>query len=261
MRRLLLILCLWPWAALGALPETNGVDAPASVNSVADGTVSGVAGGGAPACADSSCTGFLVCQNFEGTGYDNSESWSETIGTNGLVDEDEGTVVLRGSQSLEIYAGDAGQNSRTAFTIDSQTSKYVHFMFRTAALPSTGTTYIFRITSSGDSGRFILELRTDGNIRIHHGTAYVTTTTTPIEINTTYHIWAEWELGTGTDGAYRLYVGTTPTKPAALVTGSDGTVTAASTQQLVQARTYNEITSYFDQLLVHTSSAIGDVCE
>jgi len=33
-------------------------------------------GGGTPAGAPAECTGLLICQNFEGTGYDNSETWA-----------------------------------------------------------------------------------------------------------------------------------------------------------------------------------------
>lgn len=74
---------------------------------------------GAPQVASAPAATYLLNQNFEGTGYDNSESWTETL-DGGTVDEDYTTTVLAGSQSLFMPAALNTIGTLTATTVYAQ---------------------------------------------------------------------------------------------------------------------------------------------
>ena len=73
------------------------------------------------------------CQNAEGSGYDNSETWTEAGATSPNEDYS-GANVLRGSQSIEMQ--DTGSDARITSPAFSATSFYGHFMMRNSAITS-----------------------------------------------------------------------------------------------------------------------------
>jgi len=77
---------------------------------------------GVPVAGGDECDSTLVCQNFEGTGYDNSETWD---GTNDNEDY-AGASVIRGSQSLELTYDAGIPSAGTNFTADDEL--WVHFI-------------------------------------------------------------------------------------------------------------------------------------
>ena len=160
MKKLIFLICLIPSICFG--------DAW-TVGLIPIGTAS------APACADSSCTGFEVCQNFEGTGYDNSESWTTWNGT--PAEDDTTATLLRGSQQMaldntdRVYIGVAGSPGQGS----------LHFRYKAAdGTPSTAFRFIkISYNGAGDDTSIALYHRTDGNIRAYNGGSYATSSQHP----------------------------------------------------------------------------------
>ncbi len=219
MRRLLLILalCLLPVSCWGASLLGSGI----------------VASGGG--------TTYLVDQNFEGTGYDNSESWTES----GSVDEDYTTTVLRGSNSCYVSGADSSANH-----IITDTSEiWLHILVRFTALPTGDPATIIRLKGNEQSTEVArVYIRTDGTAELKHGSS-ISYGTTVYAINTTYHFWLHWKKSTGSDGEAELYIGTTTTRPTtAECTRTAGTGTYDVDNLALHA--YAGMTNIFDQVLV-----------
>ena len=211
-------------------------------------------------CSDSTCSGFLVCQNFEGAGYDNSETWVETQGTNGDVNEDNTTAtVLRGSQQLKIYAGDSGQSSfdkSPSFGTD-QSEIYYHFRFKTDNPTPSSPEIISGVLDSGANVKATVYLNTTGHLYANNNGVIGTATTSAISAGTMYHVWVHYKQGTANDGIMSVAFSTDATEPTS-GTNFSGVTTGTS---YVGARYVNfqaryQATNYFDQVLVRATSGI-----
>jgi hypothetical protein len=226
--------------------------------------------GDGAACADSSCTGFLVCQNFEGAGYDNSESWEEDAG-DGTVDEDDATAtVLRGSQQLKLAGSGASSSTKKTFTAAGDL--WVHFRYKpTDSTPATShNILVFRDGSDNDVGS--IDIRTNGTMRFYHGTKYVSTMVAIFADGTKIHFWVHYAKGTGSNGTMEVYWSANATRPALSTTGcyntdvdqpcSLTTGTGAVDVAAISIREYNNTTggAYFDQVLAKATE-IGSVCD
>lgn len=242
MKKLILLLILLPTLCFAGLQEKQcAVIAQKNANA---------------SCADASCTGFMFCQNFEGTGYDNSETWTE----GGTVDEDYTTTVLRGSQSCSI----ADSSNIRHDTGGTYTEIYAFARYRFADATPTSSTYIYKnLDGAADFGG--LKLSTTGQLSCYHGTKS-NVSASSLSADTTYYIWIHFKASTGAgDGIMSATVSTTR---------NIGEATAAlgcNTTNGDDADT-NIDTVYFgssaaggagvivDQVLVNTT-AIGTVCE
>ena len=151
-----------------------------------------IIGSGAASCADSSCTGFTTCQNAEGAGYDNSETWTEDHQT---VDEDNTSDPGRGSQDISIT-----YNSGTARVFHSFTGvseRKGHFLFKISDATPASIQDIY-ITDDGSTTQLRIRIYTDGSIGISDGTS--TSYTTDVMSDATwYHIWWHYIKGSGSD--------------------------------------------------------------
>jgi uncharacterized membrane protein len=148
-------------------------------------------------------TPYLVKQNFEPTGYDNSEAW----GTSGAVDPD--AAAIDGStQSMRMNSTE--EQMRAWKSITASTAVSVFSMVRFTTLPpvngriielwNTGYTQEVGISYSGTG------LRADtGSV----GAAGAFTVTTGV----TYYVWIEAQKGTGSNGVVRVFISLTSTKP------------------------------------------------
>jgi hypothetical protein len=215
--------------------------------------------GTSAACADASCTGFMFCQNFEGTGYDNSETWTEA----GTVDEDSTSPALRGKQSCSL----ADSSSIRHDTGGTYTELYSFARYQFAdATPSISTTIYKQTDGAADFGYVLIQLNT-GKLICYHGTAS-NIASSGLSDATTYYIWfhfkAETSSGAG-DGIMTATVSTTR-NPA------DATAALGCSVQNGNDADANIDTVWFmnsvaggagvsvDQILVKTTS-IGTVCE
>lgn len=170
----------------------------------ADGYVIGWPAGGF------SCADYLVCQNFEGAGYDNSETWTE--GGTGTKDEDYATAPapLCGSQSLGIDATAA--TGSTYGTFASTDEVWMHFLYYVpAAAPASNN--IISSVQAGASGRGAVLYRTDGAWGMQHGSVFWNSGATKPTAATLYHVWwhyvPETNPGVSNDGVNELWWGTT----------------------------------------------------
>ena len=233
------------------IEDSSGNDLASFVDQVVTNNSTQEAG----SCADQSCVGFVVCQNFEtpSTGYDNSETWTEVTGDPEAAYT---TVHLRGAQSW--YGEKTAGVSDIAYKTVSA-GYDVYFFFRVQVHTTTNNN-IFALRE-GTAQRFEVNLA-GGYFQIQHGTSTVTDNTTAVQIDTIYFVWGHGVGGTGADGTGELYISTTKTKPgSALLSVSNGTWLATDpiTRIYIGAGATDTAT-YFDQVLVKTSD-IGSVCE
>lgn len=158
---------------------------------------------------------YLVKQGFEGTGYDNSETWTENASPN----EDYATAPapLDGSQSWQSAA--IGGESYTSFTAQDDVWAYAVCNIQTLA----DNRDVFQIRDSG--GTYVLSLRAhaDGHLQILNFATSVHTSAGLVSNGTTFHVWLHYIKGTGANSTGELYVSANDTKPgspqASMTTG------------------------------------------
>lgn len=182
--------------------------------------------GGVPAAVNE-CEGKLICQNFEGAGYDNSETWSESGTT---INEDYETVVLRGSQSLLLDNAAAGNPIVTSPTFSSATV-WVFFRFRfPGALPAGNASFAAIYGNNpGDPLTLVLISYQASITGIRVYTDSVNLDSGAISADTTYYCWIRYTAGSGANATVTLYLDTDNTRPAATATTTSGTRTQNAT--------------------------------
>jgi hypothetical protein len=151
--------------------------------------------GGTAGSADE-CASTLVCQNFEGTGYDNSETWTEDLGTGGAIDEDYTSTVLRGSQSLSVDAGTSTASTCVSFTASDEISGYLRL----------------RVLSDSSSAVLVLYYNATPHMTIGYNAGnnkYIMDGTnlgaTSFTVPVTHYAWFHWKKGTGADEINRWW--------------------------------------------------------
>lgn len=217
-------------------------------------------GGVTSSCADTSCTGFLWCQNFETetTGYDRDETWS----TSGTVDPAATASPLRGSQSATLA------NSSTLYrnvTTDGEIYAFGRFSFADAT-PTTATILFKGMNASSDVGW--VSLHSTGKLICQNGTVYNVASGDALTNDTTYYIWIRVKAATSaeaTDGIVTAEVSTTrnradidATLGCSVTTGNDDDTDITAIRYMNGAAGGAGVK--IDQLLGKTTS-IGDVCE
>lgn len=213
---------------------------------------------------------FVVCQNFEGTGYDNGETWIE--GTDGagsgyIIDPNYVTSPLRGVQSLHMKDGTVPTYDANNFSAHS--SVYGSLIFKLLdppdSLDKNDVTSVFSDVSGGSPlGLGAILLNSNRTLEITHAN-YSTmafrnvTGSTVLSLNTIYYIWFYWAKGTGSNGQMWLKISTTPVEPAekeAEISDGYGIADVVYAQiSTFHGAAYEYVV---DQMLVKTS-AIGNV--
>lgn len=207
-----------------------------------------------------SCTGYLKCQNFEGTGYDNSETWAEELATDGVVDEDDTTAtILLGSQQLKITGPTSG-SSMACTTFSAQDDIWIYFKLKTADGQFTANMSILSILDGSDNTIGYIQHRTPGTLRFYNGSVSGTSSTTFGDGSQgPYYIWFHWAKSTGSNGVATGYVNTSSTRDAAEVNVTNGDATAQAVK-LCLTTSYTTQSNYYDRVLVKTSE-ITDVSD
>lgn len=204
----------------------------------------------APPGGGGECGNYLVCQNFEGTGYDNGESWTETGATN---DPDEAVVVLRGSQSFMQDMTAATPESKISF---GNTDPVYGFLLWRIDLDNSEDVITIEDSSNNDCFR-LWKNDTQDHLRVYCGTNWSEASTTTINPDTTYYIWWEYHKGTGANAVCKIWVSTSTTKPATPeIDKTDGNSTYTANK--VNLLTYGTSEIYRDQVYVDDAQ-IGDV--
>lgn len=202
-----------------------------------------------PTPTSNPCSGYLICQGYEGTGYDNGETWTEG-GIN--IDEDYTTSPIVGSQSLRISTSTQAGYAFSSFTAND--NAYAFFRFRAAALPGA-TTNMSTIRDSSGTVLATVALRTDGKLQVTPAGGSAQTTGSAIATATDLYIWFEYEKGTGSNAVARCGFSTDGTKPT-MTAGSNGTATAQAGRIYTGATSNSSVDWVYDHVLVSTT-AIG----
>lgn len=217
-----------------------------------------VVAGGTPAAAacTENCADFIYCQNAEGAGYDNSETWTETGST---VNEDYTTTVLRGSQS--IYFPTTGSLIEL---ISANASLYdevwVHFQLRIISLPTSSNQGIIHIQRQGVADVTMLRLNTDGTFTLVQEGGGTATTAGAYSTGTNYHVWVRSVKSTGSNGVGALYIGTTSTRPGSAVASfSNGGATNQADR--IVFKNQNSGLAYIIDQIYFDNAEIGNVCD
>ena len=227
---------------------------------------SGIASGGGGACADSSCAGFLTCQNFETatTGYDNSETWTNASGGDATANPASTSSPLRGIQSVLLTANTATASIEHTLSSASGTI-YGVFRFSIASFASTGDSELVKLYDVSYNPLLYLYLKAEDwggdkrKINFVSGGMNVQSTNTISAANTTYWVWWYYKAGTGANGEAGISITTTATAPGSWEgSGTTGTATAAAAIFRLRI-TIAGLVGKFDQVLVK-STAIGTVC-
>lgn len=150
---------------------------------------------------------YLVKQDFEGTGYDNSETWSEAAGD---PNEDYTGTVLAGSQSLLLDGTSATQRTDSP-TFASTADAWVYMLIRVTDLPSSTENFITLI-STGPVGLFSADITSGGNLRVS-GSVNSATTVSAMSVDTTYHVWIHYVAGSGVNAVCSVAFSTDGVRP------------------------------------------------
>lgn len=154
---------------------------------------------------------YLLEQGFEGTSYDNSQTWAE-VGS-ATLNEDYTTTVLVGSQSMLIdLTSNTGDTTSPLISMPSGGGNiwYVYFQLRVLTFPSSG----FRVATVTNS--FDLSINASSNLVIRPQVGTGVATVGKLEAGTTYHVWMQ---GSGNDietagaGTARVGFSTTGIRP------------------------------------------------
>lgn len=154
---------------------------------------------------------YLLEQDFEGTGYDNAQTWSEQ--GSATLNEDYTSTVLVGSQSMLIdLTSNIGDIASPVITMPPGGGDiwYVYFQLRVLAFPSSG----FRVATVTNS--FDLSINASSNLVIRPQVGTGVATVGQLEAGVTYHVWMQGsgdDVETANAGTARVGFSTTGIRP------------------------------------------------
>jgi hypothetical protein len=228
MKKLFAVLALF--FSLLCLAPTNkisGVTDPASVAGVPNESTSTIGG-----VMFTQATTYLLSEDFEGTGYENS--WTESVG-NGVVDEDNtaSPAPLVGSQSLRLTSGaDNDTDNSTYATFSATDPVWVYFIINFDSTGGSASNATFLVISDGGANYLALYYRAaDGVICGYDGSARITGYV--VSADTTYHVWVKYDASSTCE----ISINTSATKPGSpTLSWSTGTTQTFNTIKFTARR-------------------------
>lgn len=176
---------------------------------------------------------YAVQQGFEGTGYDNGETWVETGGP----DPDYTGVVLAGSQSLRLNQTGAAMSTYTEHATTNEVHGYA--LLRPVTIDTTNVRVVIGFLQPNGTEVASVRVTTTGGVRVTSGASNGTTSAT-IANGNTYHVW--WRYYTdGADVTVEVWFSTDGTKPSN-GSANHATITLAGTTQIARLRLGNAST-------------------
>lgn len=149
---------------------------------------------------------WLINQNFEGTGYDNTETWTESSTFN----EDYATVILRGSQS-------GANETATSYAQKDLGADYSelwgHFLFRATDVSPASEEAVVELYDSTNTVFARFSIRTTGFVRSNHGGTIGTTSASVGDLAdaTAVRLWFYFKAETSdgaNDGVFSMWTST-----------------------------------------------------
>lgn len=205
---------------------------------------------------------YLVNQNFEGSGFDNGETWTTNTsgGTYLSSDPDSTSPAIVGSQSLRQITTNA-YIQLLHYWGSTNTEVFGYCMINPITFPPASRR-IMTFKSAAATEQAYVVLRPTGVIRTGVGGNFADTVGT-MSLNTNVHVWFYYKAGSGSDGIINAAWSFTGIKPNS---GNNfaGISNAASTTgvQLIGIGEYagdggGTMSNSWDRILVSTSP-IGD---
>ncbi len=183
-------------------------------------------GGGGPS--------YLVNQNFEGTGYDNGETWTSAGG--GTVNADYATNPIVGSQSLYI----TGTATSTYRSFSAQDSVFGFARVRFETYDTGGNRNFWSIRDGSGTSVADFGITSAGKMRATAagGSANTSLDTIPTGGGYDLYIWFEYVKGTGSDAIARVGWSMDGTKPTFAASAAKSAVSSNGTTTSQGARFY-----------------------
>jgi|688.fasta_scaffold166066_2 hypothetical protein len=207
-----------------------------------------------------SAPSYLVNQNFEATGYDNGESWTEDLGTGGTVDEDYAISPLVGSQSLLLSEATGDVSTKITIPGGPHADLWGYTQLQVVSHPNDGVAGRQLIRFGNGSpllGGVLIDVAggTSFKLRAHNGDSPGTPSTDSFTSGVV-HIW--WHASTITDTC-EVWWSDTSTRSATGGTKYSTFTSSISTEyvELWILCDYPAAQFKFDKVLVSTSE-IGD---
>ena len=223
---------------------------------------------------------YLVCQNFEGTGFDNSEYWIkgfEDTPSTGVVDEDYTSAPLIGSQSLRMkddadyggytvhkWRGDDGGIDEAWFCfmvkfLDSPSNETLVEIMQTywveGTLDSPTTVELHEIIGVDSSGHLGVFNEQEGEVG--EGAA--------LSLNTLYYVWYHINRADLSNATWELYVSETTTKPGSPYASGTSQINSVASTTYINALGFTtfhaEGYEYLIDRAIVDDAEIGDVDE
>lgn len=195
---------------------------------------------------------YLINQNYEGTGYDNSETWTESNAA--AFNEDYAVTPLRGSQSMLATQQSIFYTTLSpSFTAASEV--WIYMMFRLDQAPTTTTNFLSLNTATTQFG----VNPTTGKWYVKSGGAANVESTVSYSVGQVYYIWLHYVKGFGANAVLQMFISTDGVKPATpIINVTNGNQTSdAST---IRFATVNNAVYVVDWLLVDDEE-IGTLVE
>lgn len=156
------------------------------------------------------CAGYLVCEDFEGTGT--PTGWSKSASY--FTFDSTSPTPLEGSQSAAETSTQAYQDGSGKYTFGAaQANLYLYFIMRMNDVDGTGTYRPFFIAYSGAKKPVYLAHAggTSTQIRVYEGSTYGGDYNVGLSEDTIKHFWVEY---TSSNSTFNVYVSSTTTKPS-----------------------------------------------
>ena len=206
-----------------------------------------------------STSNYLLSENFNGTGYENT--WTEDIATDGTVDEDYATspAPLEGTHSLYLSEGTGGDVYSYHDFGTAYSEIYAYFMFVVATdWPNTTTRWgaSFRSSTGTSLGAATFNISgTAVTFTARIGATSGTATVASFNEGDTVHVWLEYS---NTNDSCNVYFSADGVKPAAGGNYHSGVSAGISTdaQRFYLTSDYPSEALMYDKIRVDTV-AIG----
>jgi len=173
-----------------------------------------------PAAAGAAPT-YLVKQDFNGTGYDNGESWTENVTPDPDYATSPAPLVADGGHSLNCNA--VGEETYKSFTGTAEV-----WAFGVVNLGALDGNWVIQIRNSSDVPLSGFRVFSDGTLQVANFAS--TATTSGIAINTTYYWWMRYKNNAGANSDTDFWINTTDSLSGATmltITGAGSTSDAA----------------------------------
>jgi len=164
---------------------------------------------------------YLIEQDFESTGYDHGETWSNVGG--GTVDPDNTAVIglANGSQSVKL----TGPSATLEHTFTEGFTNYFFFAFSTSLVTSQ---HEILTTFTNSTQLATIYIKADGKIALYDQVEFFgATPADAIPANTTIFVWAKVAYEIDAAGTTELCWSTDQTKPTSGTKFATGTCTGA----------------------------------